>query len=154
MTDDKLRIVEATMEGDDGKGLTDDCETVQPDAEDELTRLRNRVKELEYENTNLAYENGGLNDAARLNTAAAILAQVVGDLTKGEMVEFSVGMDKETTQAKATERWESRKKACVELSIELADSMVTHYTDIMNDNAIEYQRLLSLQGREPEGGEN
>ena len=121
MTDDKLRIMEATTAGDEPEGLTED---------DELTRLRNKVKELEYENTNLHYTNGGLNDAARLNTAAAILANLV------------------------KLRPAANEDALVKRAITLSDKMVTHYTDIMNANAIEYQRLLSLQGKEPEGGEN
>ena len=123
MTDDKLRIMEVATSGDEAE-----ASALAEDAE--IDRLKRRVEELEYENMNLHYTNGGLNDAARLNTAAAILAGLI-------KVRPSANDD-----------------VLVKRSIKIADSMVTHYTDMMNTNAIEYQRLLSLQGRETEGGEN
>ena len=91
----------------------------------EIERLSQELEAASAENDRLHYMVGGLGDAARMNCAMSVVPAML-------------------------DRYDDLGEA-LEQAIDMADALVTRYSDIIAEKQIEYQRLVALQNSN--GGE-
>ena len=91
--------------------------------------LQNQIMKLKEENITLQYEVGGMGDMARMNAAKGLFAAMI------DPNEYC-HMDGD----------EKREEA-----VDQADKLIGHYQDIIEKNAVEYQkRLAGMEAPEDE----
>jgi len=81
--------------------------------------LRNQIRELKEREMHLEYQLSGMGDMARMNCASHILAAKVG--------------------SKAFQT----RGAAIDSCIEMADELISHYQEIIEKNAVEYQKKVA-----------
>lgn len=102
-----------------------------PSLEEQLKALMRDKFELQARLTEAQYQIGGLQDVARMNTAASILA---GYVARNNQMSRAM---------------------MVEAAVEMADALVSYYSDIIEKNAAVYRERTeeleqSLNGEETE----
>ncbi len=138
MTDETTRI---GMDPSEAEGTV-----VEVDQDAEIERLSLLLRSRDHRIQDLEYINEGMQDAARMTTAATILPGLI-NANSYPTYRVETGMEQPTAPESGTEFLAS----LVKQAVDLADEVVSRYGTIMHEKALEYRRLLSQRDQENSG---
>ena len=114
--------------------LGEPIETNDPTADELVVMdLHKQIKDHQEREIHLEYQLSGASDVLRMNTAARILSAIVS--------------------AKKLVLTDSDKTAAIATSVDLADRLATHYQEIIEKAAVEYQKRLAAMDQN-DGGDD
>ena len=95
--------------------------------------LHNQIRELNEREIHLEYQLSGASDVLRMNTAARIMSVMVGN----KLI-----------------RTDTDKDAAIATAVDFADRLATHYQQIIEKAAVEYQKRVAAMDQEDDGDDD